>query len=180
MQITHPPLSGLIQIEPRAFADARGFFLETFQAARYAEVGLPRDWVQDNVSRSKRGTIRGLHYQYQQPQGKLVSVIRGAIWDVAVDLRKSSPTFGKCYAVELSDENHRQLYIPPGFAHGFCALTDTADVLYKCTTGYQPGDERTLLWNDSALGIPWPAIEPRLLSPKDEQGKLLCDADVYE
>lgn len=179
MQITHPPLAGLIQIEPRVFADTRGFFLETFQAARYAEAGLPLVWVQDNVSRSKRGTIRGLHYQFQQPQGKLVSVIRGAIWDVAVDLRKSSATFGQWYGAELSDENHRQLYIPLGFAHGFCALTETADVFYKCTTGYQPGDERTLLWNDPALGISWPAIEPRLLSPKDEQGVLFSATDTF-
>jgi dTDP-4-dehydrorhamnose 3,5-epimerase len=179
MQIVHPPLSGLIQIEPRAFADARGFFLETYQSARYEAAGLPMTWVQDNVSRSVRGTIRGLHYQFTRPQGKLISVIRGAVWDVAVDLRKSSPTFGQWYGVELNDENHWQLYVPPGFAHGFCALSEFADVLYKCTTAYAPGDERTLLWNDPALGIPWPAIEPRLLSPKDEQGVFLSHADVY-
>ncbi|MDP1796388.1 MAG: dTDP-4-dehydrorhamnose 3,5-epimerase [Planctomycetaceae bacterium] len=180
MQITHPPLTGLVQIEPRVFADTRGFFLETFQAPRFQEAGLPTTWVQDNVSRSQRGTIRGLHYQHRQPQGKLVYVIRGAIWDVAVDLRKSSPTFGQHYGVELNDENHRQLYIPPGFAHGFCALSDTADIFYKCTALYQPGDERTLLWSDPALCIDWPAITPRLLSPKDELGKLLRDADVYD
>lgn len=180
MQISQPPLAGLIQIEPRVFTDPRGYFLETFQSVRYAEAGLPTRWVQDNVSRSQRGTIRGLHYQSQQPQGKLVYVLRGAIWDVAVDLRQSSTTFGQWYGVELSDENHRQLYIPPGFAHGFCALTETADVFYKCTALYHPGDERTLLWNDPALGIDWPAIEPRLLSPKDEQGQLLRDADVFD
>lgn len=180
MQISHPPLTGLVQIEPRVFADTRGFFLETFQSVRFQEAGLPTTWVQDNVSRSARGTVRGLHYQHRQPQGKLVFVIRGAIWDVAIDLRQSSATFGQHYAVELSDENHRQLYIPPGFAHGFCALTDQADICYKCTTLYQPGDERTLLWNDPALGIPWPNIEPRLLSPKDEQGQRLSDADLYE
>ncbi len=180
MQISHPPLSGLVQMEPRAFADMRGFFLETFQSPRFSEAGLPTTWVQDNVSRSKRGTIRGLHYQHRQPQGKLVYVIHGAIWDVAVDLRKSSHTFGQYYAVELSDENHRQLYIPPGFAHGFCALSETADVFYKCTALYQPGDERTLLWNDPVLGIEWPTIEPRLLSHKDEQGIPLHHADVYD
>lgn len=180
MQISHPPLSGLVLLEPRVFADARGYFLETFQSQRYAEAGLPMTWVQDNVSRSKRGTIRGLHYQHRQPQGKLVTVIGGAIWDVAVDLRKSSPTFGQHYGVELSDENHRQLYIPPGFAHGFCALSDDADVFYKCTALYQPGDERTLLWNDPALGIDWPAIEPQLLSSKDELGQTLHHADVYD
>lgn len=179
MQIGHPPLSGLIQIEPRVLADARGFFLETFQSQRYAEAGLPLLWVQDNVSRSRRGTIRGLHYQLLQPQGKLVFVTRGAIWDVAVDLRRSSPTFGQWYGVELNEENHRQLYIPPGFAHGFCALSEFADVFYKCTTGYAPGDERTLLWNDPALGITWPDITPRWLSPKDEQGTFLSHADVY-
>ena len=179
MQITHPPLAGLVQLEPRVFTDARGFFLETFQASRFAEAGLPTTWVQDNVSRSRRGTIRGLHYQYTQPQGKLVFVIRGAIWDVAVDLRKSSPTFGKWYGVELNDENHRQLYIPPGFAHGFCALSETADVFYKCTTGYLPGDERTLMWNDPALNMTWPDITPRFLSPKDEQGLPLSQADTY-
>lgn len=179
MQLSFPPLSGLVQLDPRVFADARGYFLETFQSVRFADAGLPTTWVQDNLSRSKRGTIRGLHYQHQQPQGKLVTVIHGKIWDVAVDLRKSSLTFGQWYGVELSDENHRLLFIPPGFAHGFCALSETADVFYKCTALYEPGDEQTLLWNDPALGIEWPAIEPRLLSPKDELGKLLRDADVY-
>lgn len=180
MQLLPTPLAGLVVIEPRVFADTRGCFLETFQARRYAAAGLPDAWPQDNLSRSVRGVVRGLHYQLQHPQAKLVSVIRGSIWDVNVDLRKSSSTFGQWHAVELSDENHRQLYIPPGFAHGFCVLSDIADVIYKCTTFYDPSDERTLLWNDPALGIEWPHLEPRVLSPKDAAGTPFSQAAVYE
>jgi dTDP-4-dehydrorhamnose 3,5-epimerase len=179
MQVHPTPLAGLLLIEPRVFADARGFFLETYQQSRFVELGLPTTWVQDNLSRSGRGTLRGLHYQRQNPQGKLVFVTRGAVFDVAVDLRRSSPTFGQWYGSELSDENHRQLYVPPGFAHGFCVLSEVADFAYKCTSGYDPKDERTLLWNDPELGVAWPAVEPRILSAKDERGVRLRDAEVY-
>ncbi len=179
MKCRTTPLEGLVVIEPRVFADERGFFLETFQARRYQEAGLPAEWVQDNLSRSQRGTLRGLHYQLHYPQGKLVSVTRGAVWDVAVDLRKSSPTFGRWHAEELSDENHRQMYLPPGFAHGFCVLSESADFTYKCTGYYRPEDERTLLWNDPEIGIAWPEMGTRVLSAKDQKGTLLRDAVVY-
>lgn len=180
MQVRPTPLAGLIVLEPRVFGDARGFFLETYQAARFRDHGLPETWVQDNLSRSLRGTLRGLHYQRQHPQGKLVYVTRGVVWDVAVDLRRDSPTFGRWHAEELTDENHRQMYLPPGFAHGFCVLSETADFAYKCTTPYRPEDERTLLWNDPALGIAWPEILPRILSAKDERGTPLREAEVYD
>jgi dTDP-4-dehydrorhamnose 3,5-epimerase len=179
MECRTTSLPGLVVIEPRVFADARGFFLETFHAQRFREAGLPTDWVQDNLSRSQRGTLRGLHYQHRFPQGKLVYVTRGAVWDVAVDLRRSSTTFGHWHAEELSDTNHRQLYLPPGFAHGFCVLSESADFAYKCTAPYRPEDERTLLWNDPAIGIPWPDIAPRILSDKDQRGTPLAEADVY-
>lgn len=180
MECRTTSLPGLVVIEPRVFADARGFFLETFQAQRFREAGLPTDWVQDNLSRSQRGTLRGLHYQHQFPQGKLVYVTRGAVWDVAVDLRRSSTTFGHWHAEELSDTNHRQLYLPPGFAHGFCVLSESADFAYKCTAPYRPEDERTLLWNDPAIGIPWPDVAPRILSDKDQRGTPLAAADLYD
>jgi dTDP-4-dehydrorhamnose 3,5-epimerase len=179
MQVHSTPLEGLLVIQPRVFSDARGYFLESFQRTRFLECGLPVEWVQDNVSRSCRGTLRGLHYQRRKPQGKLVAVTHGAVFDVAVDLRRSSRTFGQWHGVELSDQNHLQLYIPPGFAHGFCVLTDFADFAYKCTALYDAQDERTLLWNDPAVGIEWPRIEPRILSPKDERGVPLREADVY-
>lgn len=179
MQVHSTPLAGLVVIEPRVFADSRGFFLETFHAERYAELGLPVQWVQDNLSRSVRGTLRGLHYQRQHPQGKLVYVTHGAVWDVAVDLRKPSPTFGRWFAIELTDENHRQMYIPPGFAHGFCVLSETADFAYKCTDKYRPEDECTVLWNDEDLAISWPDVTPRILSPKDERGLPLASANLY-
>lgn len=180
MHIRPTPLDGVVVIEPRVFADERGFFLETFQQQRFRDAGLPGEWTQDNFSRSQRGTLRGLHYQRHFPQGKLVYVTRGAVWDVAVDLRRNSPTFGRWHAEELSDENHRQMYIPPGFAHGFCVVSETADFVYKCTTSYRPDDERTLLWNDPQLGISWPEVEPRILSPKDLRGVPLSTADVYD
>jgi len=179
MLVHATPLEGLLVIEPRVFTDPRGFFFESYQRTRFAEHGLPAEWVQDNVSRSSRGTVRGLHYQRHKPQGKLVAVTFGAVFDVAVDLRRSSPTFGKWHGVELSDANHRQLYIPPGFAHGFCVLTDIADFAYKCTAFYEATDEHTLLWNDVDVGIDWPEVTPRILSPKDDRGTRLRDADVY-
>jgi dTDP-4-dehydrorhamnose 3,5-epimerase len=180
MQIHTTPLEGLVVIEPRVFGDARGCFLETFHAARYRDAGVSLDFVQDNLSCSSRGTLRGLHYQRHQPQGKLVYVTAGAVFDVAVDLRRSSPTFGRSYATELSDSNRRQMYIPPGFAHGFCVLSEAADFAYKCTDYYRPDDERTLLWSDPALGIAWPDVEPRILSEKDRHGVPLAEANVYD
>lgn len=179
MQVIQTPLAGLLVFEPRVFGDDRGFFLETFQIERYRDAGLPETWVQDNLSRSRQGTLRGLHYQLQYPQGKLVYVTRGAVWDVAVDLRRASPTFGQWHAEELSETNHRQMYLPPGFAHGFCVLSEIADFAYKCTSPYRPQDERTLQWDDPALGITWPDLAPRILSAKDQQGLPLSRAEVY-
>lgn len=173
MKVIETPLSGLLIIEPNVFADARGFFFETFQQTRYAAIGLP-SFVQDNISRSQRGTLRGLHYQKPHTQGKLVWVTRGSVWDVAVDIRKSSPTFGQWFSITLSDENHTQLYVPPGFAHGFCTLSDTADFCYKCTDVYSPADEHGILWNDPALNIPWPVTTP-ILSAKDERYPSLAE-----
>ncbi len=152
---------------PKIFGDARGFFLQTYQTREYAAAGLDRIFVQDNLSRSCRDTVRGLHYQLQHPQGKLVSVLRGAVLDVAVDIRRGSPTFGKYVAVELSEENRRQLFIPEGFAHGFRVLSESADFCYKCTDFYAPGDEYGVKWDDPALAIPWGATAPPVVSAKD-------------
>jgi len=177
--IIHPtPLSGLFRIEPRVFGDQRGFFLETFQQERFEAAGLSGRFVQDNHSRSQHGTLRGLHFQRPRPQTKLVTVIRGEIWDVAVDVRQSSPTFGQWYGVTLNETNHWQLYVPEGFAHGFCVLSESADVIYKCTDFYAPSCEQSLLWNDPALEIHWPIDNP-LLSAKDKQGRLLADLECY-
>ncbi len=153
-------------IEPQLFVDQRGYFYEVFQQKRYADYGIP-PMVQDNASRSKRNTLRGLHYQLPHAQGKLVWVTRGTVWDVAVDIRLQSPTFGKWFGITLSDENHTQFYIPPGFAHGFCVLSEEADFQYKCTDYYSPGAEHGIAWNDKKLNIPWPVTSP-ILSPKDE------------
>lgn len=180
MNIIPTPIDGLMLIEPKVFGDARGFFFESFQRERYFAAGITVDFVQDNVSRSCRGTLRGLHYQRTRPQGKLVYVTRGEVLDVAVDLRRHSPTFGQSYTTILNDDNHRQLFIPPGFAHGFCVTSDSADFVYKCTDYYVPSDERTLLWNDPALKIEWPDIEPRILSEKDRRGVPLSQAEVFE
>jgi dTDP-4-dehydrorhamnose 3,5-epimerase len=167
MTVTELEIPGLLLIEPRVFEDARGSFLECYHADRYREYGLDAPFVQDNLSRSRRDVVRGLHFQRRHPQGKLISVVRGAIYDVAVDLRPDSGTFGQHVGVELSDANRHQLWVPPGFAHGFCALTD-ADVLYKCTNLYHPDDEGGLCWDDPALGIDWPVDEP-VLSERDRQ-----------
>jgi dTDP-4-dehydrorhamnose 3,5-epimerase len=155
-------LAGVVIIEPRVFSDARGFFFESYHAARYAEAGIPTTFVQDNHSSSVKGTIRGLHYQLRHPQAKLVRVIRGAVLDVAVDIRRGSPTFGRWVGVELSAENKRQLYIPAGFGHGFCATSDVAEVEYKCSDVYVADDQHGVLWNDATIGIRWPVREPIL------------------
>jgi dTDP-4-dehydrorhamnose 3,5-epimerase len=168
MNVKETPLAGLLVIEPRVFRDERGLFWETYHARRYAEAGIADPFVQDNTSRSVQGTLRGLHYQLKRPQGKLVWVVRGDVFDVAVDIRKSSPTFGKWFGLRLSGDEPKQLYIPPGFAHGFCVLSESAEFAYKCTNLYAPDDERGIVWNDPDLGIAWPVAEPRL-SPKDRQ-----------
>lgn len=177
MKVIETALPGVLIIEPKVHGDARGFFIETWHAQRYAEYGLPERFVQDNHSRSSRGVLRGLHYQLQQPQGKLVRVTRGEVFDVAVDIRRGSPSFGRWVGVHLSGDNHRQFYVPPGFAHGFCALSETADFLYKCTDYYHPASERGVLWNDPDIGIEWPPVEVRL-SDKDAANRRLRDLDA--
>jgi len=168
----HPEL---LLIEPDVHRDARGFFLESYHASRYADLGIPDVFVQDNHSRSGRAVLRGLHYQLDHPQGKLVRVVSGRIFDVAVDIRKGSPYFGRWFGVELSGENQHQLYIPPGFAHGFCVLSEQVDFLYKCTDYYVPGDEYGIAWNDPALAIAWPEMD-YLLSDKDRNYPVLAEA----
>jgi len=170
-------LKDVILIEPDVHEDRRGFFLELYHAQKYAEAGIPGRFLQDNYSRSVRGTLRGLHYQLKNPQGKLVVVVEGVIFDVALDIRRGSPSFGKWSGVELSADNKRQLYVPPGFAHGFCVLSETAGVVYKCTNVYSPEDERGIIWNDQALGIPWPVENP-LLSLKDQSYKSLAESEI--
>jgi dTDP-4-dehydrorhamnose 3,5-epimerase len=168
-------------IEPSIFADDRGYFLESWNAIRFAEAGLNFAFVQDNQSRSRKHVLRGLHYQLQQTQGKLVRVVTGAAFDVAVDIRKSSPTFGKWVGVELSETNHRMLWIPGGFAHGFLSLQEGTDLTYKCTDFYATQHERTIVWNDPEIGIAWPlaADEMPLVSPKDAIGLTLGAADIF-
>ena len=167
MKVIETALPGVLIIEPKVFGDARGFFLETFQVERYREIGITLPFVQDNHSRSQRGVLRGLHFQKTKPQGKLVRVSRGAVYDVAADIDPASPTFGKHVGVELSDDNHRQLWIPPGYAHGFCVLSEIADFEYKCTELYDPEDEGGVIWDDPAIGINWPYANP-VLSKKDQ------------
>ena len=175
MKISHSKLKGCVIIEPTVFGDERGFFLETFQAVRYEqEAGIDLPFVQDNHSRSARGVLRGLHFQKTKPQGKLVRVVRGEVYDVAVDIRKGSPTFGEWECVTLSEDNKKQLWVPPGFAHGFVVLSATADFEYKCTDYYDPSDEGCILWSDPDLDIPWPIANP-VLSTKDESAKRLVD-----
>ncbi|ABF88609.1 dTDP-4-dehydrorhamnose 3,5-epimerase [Myxococcus xanthus DK 1622] len=177
MKVTPLEIPDVLLLEPKVFGDDRGFFMEMFHAARYAAVGIPGPFVQDNYSRSAKGTLRGVHFQEPQAQGKLVQVLAGAVYDVAVDVRRGSPTFGQWVAVELSSDNRRQLWIPPGFAHGFCVVSDSADFHYKCTALYAPETERSVVWNDPDLAIPWPVSEP-LLSPKDAQAPRLRDAPL--
>jgi len=172
VKVIETGLPGVLLLEPKVFGDARGFFMETWQAARYREAGMPERFVQDNHSRSRRGVLRGLHYQLTQPQGKLVWVTRGAVFDVAVDIRRGSPNFGRWYGCVLDDVDHRQLYIPPGFAHGFCVVSEEADFFYKCTDYYHPQSEQGIAWNDPEIGIDWPLREVSL-SGKDQQNPRL-------
>jgi dTDP-4-dehydrorhamnose 3,5-epimerase len=180
-------IADVIILEPTVFGDDRGFFLESFNAKIFADLtGVQRTFVQDNHSKSARGVLRGMHYQMQQPQGKLVRVTAGAVFDVAVDMRRSSPTFGKWVGEILSADNRRQLWVPEGFAHGFVVLSDSAEFLYKTTNYYAPAHERSLLWNDPTIGIAWPladlaaaGVSAPLLSNKDQQGALFANADAY-
>ncbi len=180
MNIVETAIPGLLVIEPRVFGDARGFFMETWNAHAFAAAGLDLTFVQDNHSRSQKGVLRGLHFQNPGAQGKLVRVTRGAVFDVAVDLRASSPTFGQWVGVELSAANHRMFWVPEGFAHGFLTLEDDTDFLYKCTAPYAPQSEHTLAWDDPAVGIEWPlgGLDP-LISDKDRVGLALADVPVF-
>ncbi|MFW5634752.1 MAG: dTDP-4-dehydrorhamnose 3,5-epimerase [Erythrobacter sp.] len=180
MKVTETGLPGVLVMEPRVFGDARGFFMETWNALAFREAGLELAFVQDNHSRSQKGVLRGLHFQNPQPQGKLVRVTRGAVFDVAVDLRKSSPTFGQWTGVELSAENKRMFWVPEGFAHGFLTLEDDTDFLYKCTAPYAPECEHTLAWDDPAVGIDWPldGLDP-VVSAKDGKGVPLAQAEAF-
>lgn len=166
MKVRETSLPGVLVLEPQVFRDERGFFLETFSARRLSGTGIPEHFAQDNHSRSTRGVVRGLHYQLEHPQGKLVHAARGRIFDVAVDIRRGSTSFAKWFGVELTDENLWSLWIPPGFAHGFCVLSDEADVMYKCTVPYVQSDDRGIAWDDPLIGIDWP-VDNALLSPKD-------------
>jgi dTDP-4-dehydrorhamnose 3,5-epimerase len=175
---THIP--DLLILEPKVFGDARGFFFESFNQQDFNQVtGLQVNFVQDNHSRSAQGVLRGLHYQVQQPQGKLVRVVRGVVFDVAVDIRQSSPTFGQWSGVELSEDNHKQVWVPPGFAHGFVVLSETADFLYKTTDYYAPQHERSIAWNDPAIGITWPPDPQPKLSAKDQAAHPLAKAELF-
>lgn len=169
----------VFMIAPKVFGDDRGFFLESYNRRSMAALGIDYEFVQDNHSRSAKGVLRGLHYQIRQPQGKLVRVVAGEVFDVAVDLRRTSPTFGRWVGMTLSSENKRMAWIPPGFAHGFCVISDYAEVLYKATEYYAPEHERSILWNDPAIGIEWPLSGEPLLSEKDRKGILLEAAEVY-
>ena len=174
MNVIATDLPEVLILEPRLFGDQRGFFLETYQFARYAEAGITRPFLQDNLSRSGYGVLRGLHLQHPSTQGKLVSAMRGRVLDVAVDVRVGSPNFGRHVAVELSEENRRQLWVPRGFAHGFAVLSDTADFFYKCDDLYSPTDEISVRWNDPAIGIDWGVVNPSL-SARDAAAPLLAD-----
>lgn len=180
MQFIPTALPDVLILEPKVHGDHRGYFMETWRQSDFAKLGLPSGFVQDNQSRSSQGTLRGLHYQLTQPQGKLVRVISGEIFDVAVDMRRSSPTFGQWDGVRLSSDNRRQLWVPPGFAHGFYVLSESAEVFYKCTDYYAPADERGLRWNDPELDIDWPLLGPApLLSDRDRGAPLLKDAELF-
>lgn len=179
MQLIPTPLKGVVILEPKVFGDERGFFLEAYNEATFASLGLPTRFMQDNHSGSRKGVLRGLHYQLNRPQGKLVRTLRGEIFDVAVDLRRDSAQFGQWFGLVLSAENRRMLWIPPGFGHGFLVLTDFAEVGYKATELYAPVFERSILWNDPAIGIDWPLEGEPILSEKDRHGSPLADAETY-
>jgi dTDP-4-dehydrorhamnose 3,5-epimerase len=180
IQVTATALPEVKIIEPKVFGDARGFFYESFNAREFGEqVEAGVEFVQDNHSRSAKGVLRGLHYQIQHPQGKLVRVVEGGVFDVAVDIRKNSPNFGKWVGVNLSEENHRQLWVPPGFAHGFVVLSETAQFLYKTTDYWYQAHERSIVWNDPEIGIEWPIDFAPLLAAKDAAGKNLSEAEVF-
>ncbi len=179
--VTPTAIADVLVLEPKVFGDARGFFFESFNAHDFAQAtGLTHDFVQDNHSKSARGVLRGLHYQIQHPQGKLVRVVQGEVFDVAVDLRRRSPTFGRWVGERLSADNKRQLWVPPGFAHGFVVLSESAEFLYKTTDYWYPEHERSLLWNDPALGIDWPIDGAPQLAAKDAAAALLKNAEVFE
>ena len=180
MQVLTTPLADMLILEPKVFGDSRGFFFESFNARRFVELtGIKTPFVQDNHSRSARGVLRGLHYQIKQPQGKLVRVIAGEVFDVAVDLRRSSPTFGKWCGNNLSAENKREIWIPVGFAHGFLVLSDYAEFLYKTTDYYAPEQERCIRWDDTTLNIEWPLDGEPLVSAKDAQGVTFAEAETF-
>lgn len=181
MEFIPTEIPDILLIEPKVFGDERGFFMETYQANHFAAAGIPTDFVQDNHSGSRQGTLRGLHYQIQQAQGKLIRVIAGEIFDAAVDIRRSSPTFGKWVGETLSAQNKRQMWIPPGFAHGFYVVSEWAEIVYKTTDFYAPAWERTIQWNDPMLGIAWPTANTApILSAKDAQGIPFLNAEVFE
>lgn len=180
MQVIPTSIPDVLIIEPKVFGDARGFFFESYNEQAFAQAtGLSLNFVQDNHSRSAKGVLRGLHYQIRQPQGKLVRVVRGSVFDVAVDIRRSSSTFGRWVGVELSESNHRELWVPPGFAHGFVVTSESADFLYKTTDYYAPEHERCIVWNDPDIDIEWPLDGAPALSAKDQQGVLLALAEVF-
>lgn len=181
MNVIQTALPDVLIIEPRVFGDHRGFFMESWNRRHFAEAGLDLDFVQDNHSRSAQGILRGLHYQVEQPQGKLVRVTHGEVFDVAVDLRRSSPTFGQWVGVHLSAENHRMLWVPPGFAHGFYGISESVDFQYKCTDYYAPEHERCIRWDDPAIGIDWPLVDGKapVLSAKDAAGTSLHEAELF-
>jgi len=179
--VTPTAIPDVLILEPQVFGDSRGFFFESFNQQDFAKVtGLDVNFVQDNHSRSAKGVLRGLHYQLQQVQGKLVRVVRGAVFDVAVDIRKSSPTFGQWVGCELTEDSHRQFWVPPGFAHGFVVLSETADFLYKTTDYYAPAHERCIAWNDPSIGVQWPEGLAPQLSTKDLEGKSFFEAECFD
>jgi len=180
MKVIETSIPEVLIVEPAVFGDERGFFMESFNERAMREIGIDVQFVQDNHSRSTRNVLRGLHYQIQQPQGKLVRVVSGSVFDVAVDIRRGSPTFGKWAGVELTAENKRMFWIPAGFAHGFVVLSETADFLYKATDYYAPQFERSILWNDPAIGVEWPHTGKLLLSAKDKAAKPFAEADVFD
>jgi dTDP-4-dehydrorhamnose 3,5-epimerase len=182
MQVNTTSISGVLIIQPRIFSDSRGFFMESYRESSYQDLGIGPEFIQDNHSGSTKGVLRGIHYQIQHPQGKLVRVIKGEVFDVAVDLRKSSPTFGHYVGTLLTEENHKQLWVPQGFGHGFYVLSEWAEFIYKVTDIYAPEWERTIIWDDPDLGIEWPLVDgvDVIISEKDAKGNRFLDADVFE